>query len=52
MKPVHVCKVTYLTDFDKLLVVACSYDDVSVFGSEALKEKQDVRQKTAFRRTF
>lgn len=37
----YVGKVTYVTDLDELLVVACSHDNVSVFGSEALKATRD-----------
>lgn len=30
---------SYLTHFDKLFVVACSYNNISVFGSEGLEQK-------------
>lgn len=31
---------SYLTHFDKLFIVACSYDNVSISGSEGLHQKQ------------
>lgn len=32
----------YLTHFDKLLVVACSYNQVTISGPEGLEQKQQI----------